>query len=319
MFVRRNIPWTWIFYYAWPSMLYFFLLSVVVYVLRRAIDAWDLEIPFQPVTIMATALAIFLGFKNNEAYGRWWEGRIIWGLAVNYSRAWGRQVLTLFAAPEDERDELAAFQRRLVRRHMAFIHALRVYLRTTQSFPQEITDDEPGDKRNSYGACRPHLDAEEYRRLWQADNPPDSLLRLQGKDLHVARERGWLSDYTMVHLDQTLVELNHVQGRSERIKKTPLPRPYSYFTRVIVHVQGTLLPFAFVAALGWTMIPLSCIVSFVFLSLDLIGSRTEDPFENRVDDVPLTALSYTIERNLEEALGEKELPPALEPEHGVLY
>ena len=47
------------------------------------------------------------------------------------------------------------------------------------------------------------------------------------------------------------------------------------------------------------MIPLSMTVSFVFLSLDLIGSRTEDPFENRVDDVPLTSLARTIECNLE--------------------
>ena len=319
MFVRRNIPWSWTLYYAWPSMLYFLVLAVVVYVLRRAVDRADLEIPFQPVTIMGTALAIFLGFKNNEAYRRWWEARKIWGLAVNYSRAWARQVLTLPAAPADEQVELRDLQRRLVYRHLAFINALRVYLRTTESFPQEITDDEPGDGRNSYGACRSYLDKEEYHRLWQCDNPPNVLLQSQGVDLHEARRRGWVSDYVLVHLDQTLVELNHVQGRSERIKKTPLPRPYSYFTRVIVHVQGTLLPFAFVASLGWVMIPLSVVVSFVFLALDLIGSRTEDPFENRADDVPLTALTRTIERNVEEVLDERDLPAAEQPEQGVLY
>lgn len=319
MFVRRDIPWTWTLYYAWPSMTYFLVLAGTVYALRRTIDQAGLEIPFEPVTIMATALAIFLGFKNNEAYSRWWEARKIWGLAVNYSRAWARQVLTLCTAPENDREELAAFQRQLIYRHLAFINALRVYLRSTKSYPLEDTEDEPGGHRNDYDECARYLDEEEFERMWRADNPPDALLQMQGRSLRTARDRNWLSEYMLVHLDQTLVELNHVQGRSERIKKTPLPRTYSYFTRVIVHIHGTLLPFAFVAALGWIMIPLSFLVSFVFLSLDLIGSRTEDPFENRVDDVPLSALTRTIERNLEEALGEQVLSSHLPAQQGVLY
>ena len=67
--------------------------------------------------------------------------------------------------------------------------------------------------------------------MWAADNPPDALLQMQGQDLRVGRGRGWIGEYVLVQLDQTLVALNHVQGGSERIKKTPLPRPYSYFTR----------------------------------------------------------------------------------------
>jgi putative membrane protein len=318
MFVRRSIPWLWTLYYAWPSMLYFLVVATSVYVLRQTVDRWNLEIPFEPVAIMSTALAIFLGFKNNEAYGRWWEARIIWGLAVNYSRAWARQVQTLFEAGAEPPEELQQLQRRLLRRHIAFIHALRVYLRSTRSFPQEVTSDEPVKDPNHYIDCREYLEQPEFGSLIRAENPPDSLLQAQGRDLRLAYRQGWLTDITLVHLDQTLVELNHVQGRSERIKKTPLPRPYSYFQRVIVFVHGTLLPFALVATLGWIMIPLSFVVSFVFLALDLIGSRTEDPFENRADDVPLSSLSRVIERDVLAAQGEVQLPQALEPEHGVL-
>jgi len=319
MFVRRDIPWSWTFYYAWPSFLYFAIVSSAVYVLRETTDAVDLEIPFEPVLIMGTALAIFLGFKNNEAYSRWWEARSIWGLGVNYSRAWARQVLTLFAAEPSEQDELQAMRRRLIRRHIAFIYALRVYLRTTESFPLEDTEQEPGGDGHDYDQCRKFISDEDFQAMRRSDNPPDSLLRIQGLELRAARDRNWLSDYLLVHLDQTLSELNHVQGRSERIKKTPLPRPYSYFTRIFVRIHGTLLPFAIGAAFGWMMIPLSMSVSFVFLSLDLIGSRTEDPFENRVDDVPLTSLARTIERNMEQALDEGPLPPVMLPEQGVLY
>lgn len=318
MLVRRNVPWKWTLYFAWPSLVYFLSVAMGVYLLRRTIHRFDLAIPFEPIVVMSTALAIFLGFKNNEAYGRWWEARVIWGLAVNYSRAWSRQVLSLIDAPAEARDELRGFQRQLIYRHLAFMHALRVFLRAADSFPQEQSDDEPVVAHNNYADCRRYLGDEEYQKLLRADNPPESLLQAQGQALRDARSRGWLTDYVLVQLDQTLVELNHVQGRSERIKFTPLARPYSYFQRLLVHVHGTLLPLAFVSEIGWLMIPLSFTVSFVFLSLDLIGSRIEDPFENRADDTPLSSLTRTIERNALEALGEKPLPPRVQPEHGVL-
>jgi len=316
MFVTRRIPWKWTLYYAWPSMLYFLAVAIVVHELRVEVYQHDLEIPFEPVTILGTALAIFLGFKNNEAYGRWWEARIIWGLAVNYSRAWGRQVLTLVEGPPESREEVRAFQRILVRRHIALVHAMRVYLRSTRSFPQERVE-EPIQAPNDYDDCRPFLSREEYEAMVEADNPPDKILQFQGLALRDARRRGWIDEYVHVHLDRTLVEFNNIQGRSERIKKTPLPRPYSYFQRLIVHVHGTLLPLAIVAEVGWLMIPLSFSVSFVFLVLDWTGARTEDPFENRLEDTPLSNISRTIERNLQQQLGEVLSPP-LEPKNGVL-
>ncbi|SFI40616.1 bestrophin family protein [Planctomicrobium piriforme] len=318
MFVRRNIPWSWTLYYAWPSLLYFLAVDLTVYWQRDRIQQLHLDLPFEPISMMATALAIFLGFKNNEAYGRWWEARKIWGLAVNYSRAWARQVLTLMDSPEAEHVELSEFQKQLIYRHIAFIHALRIFLRSTSSFPQEETADEPVSARNDYRECRPFIDDDEFKQMKRSDNPPEVLMQMQGRGLQQARRRAWVSEYVLIQLDQTLVEFNNVQGRAERIKKTPLPRPYSYFQRVIVHVLGTLLPFGLVANMGWLMVPLSFVVSFVFLALDLIGSRTEDPFENRVDDTPLSAISRTIERNMREALGEKDLPAPLEPERGVL-
>lgn len=316
MFVTRRIPWKWTLYYAWPSMLYFLAVAIVVHELRVEVYQRNLQIPFEPVVVMGTALAIFLGFKNNEAYGRWWEARIIWGLAVNYSRAWGRQVSTLLEAPEDAGEELRAFQRVLVMRHIALVHAMRVYLRSTRSFPQERVE-EPIQAPNDFEDCRPFLAREEYEAMLAAENPPEKILQFQGLALREARRRGWISDYVLVHLDQTLVEFNHIQGRSERIKKTPFPRPYSYFQRLIVHVHGTLLPLAIVSEVGWLMIPLSFCVSFVFLVLDWTGARTEDPFENRLEDTPLSSISRTIERNLQQQLGEALSPP-LEPKNGVL-
>jgi putative membrane protein len=49
-----------------------------------------------------------------------------------------------------------------------------------------------------------------------------------------------------------------------------------------------------------------------------VGEVNEDPFENRITDVPLAALCNTIERDLKEMLGETHLPPKLEPVKGFL-
>ncbi|MDQ4139747.1 MAG: hypothetical protein M3142_04415, partial [Bacteroidota bacterium] len=100
---------------------------------------------------------------------------------------------------------------------------------------------------------------------------------------------------------------------------TPFPRQYSFFSRVFVFIHASLLPFVFVEELGWASIPLSVIISFVFLCLDLIGERSEDPFENRLEDVPLTALSLTIETNLKEQWGDPDFPAKKPAPSGVVF
>jgi putative membrane protein len=67
------------------------------------------------------------------------------------------------------------------------------------------------------------------------------------------------------------------------------------------------------------MIPVSVIISFVFAVIGKVGEVNEDPFENRITDVPLSAMCNTIERDLREMLGETDLPKKLEPENGFLF
>ncbi len=130
MLVKRNLKWSVIFYYTWKSMFYYIGLAVVVYLLHDFFKVYELHIPFTAISALSTALAIFLGFKTSNAYDRWWEARQIWGALVNYSRAWARQVITM-VIPDDPAQAAAAkdLQYRLVYRHMAFVHALRVFLR----------------------------------------------------------------------------------------------------------------------------------------------------------------------------------------------
>ena len=306
MIVHRGILWPHMLRFSWKSLLYYFLLAFIVWFCYEIAHIKELAIPFLPVATLSTALAIFLSFRNNSAYDRWWEARKIWGLAVNYSRAWARQVTTFMSTREahDVSSDFSIkdFKQTLVYRHIAFIHALRIFLR----------------KQTDYSDVEPLISSREYELVNSADNPPNMLLQRQGESLAWAVRRGLVNTYQQIQLDQTLVEFNNIQGRCERIKNTPMPRQYNYFPRLFVFIHNTLLPFGFIGELGWTAIPLSLVVSFVFLMLDLVGADIEDPFENRLSDTPMTALSVTIEGNLKEQLKETILPEKITPEDGVL-
>ena len=319
MIVSRSIKWKHIFYYMWRSILYFFLLSVFVYILHIEFDIKQLSIPFNVIATLSAALAIYLGFKNNNAYDRWWEARKIWGLLVNYSRVWARQALTMPVLPERVTEfELQAWQRKVIYRHIAFVHALRVFLRKSHDYNNNGII-ELIEEHNRFEDIREFLSPEEFEEAKTKKNPPNFLLLLQSDDLREAYKRGWLSDYRFAHLEETLTEFNNHQGRSERIKNTPLPRAYSFYSRLFVHLHGTLVPLAFIEDLGWFNIPLSLIINFVFLALDQIGERIEDPFENRMEDTPLTSISITVEENLKEMYGEQRLPQKPKPIEGIIF
>lgn len=307
-------------FYTWHYLLYFGSLSIVAYFLHWEynFNIPSLTLPFNAVATVSTALAIYLGFKNNQAYDRWWEARKIWGLLVNYSRAFGREVMTFPqpASPE-EADEVERWKQQVVRRHIAFVHGLRVFLRKPNGYlPEERELMQPP---NTYEDLRPFLSDEEFAQIAQHKNPPNQLIRAQGLALRHALERGWISDYRFVQMSETLTEFNNHQGRAERIKHTPLPRGYTIYARLFVFLHGTLIPFAFVETLGVMNIPLSMTINLIFLSLEQMGRYVEDPFENRVSDVPITAISRTIEENLKEMFRLGELPHKPAPVDGIVF
>ena len=55
---------------------------------------WHPNLTPLPFSLIGVALGIFLGFRNNASYDRWWEGRKIWGALVNESRSFARRALT---------------------------------------------------------------------------------------------------------------------------------------------------------------------------------------------------------------------------------
>lgn len=281
---------------AWQrtKVAYFALCAAGVLLLREM--GWDwVSLHPAPVTILGGALAIFTGFRTNSAYDRWWEGRRLWGGLVNSSRMLSSQLL---AYVDD-----AALARRLVLRHVGYVHLLRCVLREQDGFADE--------------RVKRHL-GEELETLRGERTPCHALLDRTLRELVAEAKGGRLEELRLASLDRTLAAILDVQGGAERIKRTPFPRAYGFTAERIITLYALLLPLALAQDLWVWVIPINVIVCTSFLLISEIGRVLEDPFTMFWNGLPLTALSHGIENDLRHRLGERDLDPVPGPVNGIL-
>lgn len=278
-----------------------FLYDLTIAVLFTQFGFTWLSQPGMPLTMMGAALSLFLAFRNNSAYDRWWEARMLWGGLVNHSRTMARRALTLI---DVERRPGAADPRKLlVDLQIAYVNALRCHLRKQNPFPE----------------LRGALPASIVDRLRKEQNVPAAMLLIMGELARDAFDAGRLDAIRLSAIDQSLTELCNVQGGCERIKNTPLPRQYDYGPRLLVHVYCLMLPIGLVSGLGLITPVASTLLSLLFIMLEAIGREIENPFENTIHDTPMSALSRTIEINLMQSAGVRDLPPNVRPVEGFAY
>jgi putative membrane protein len=277
------------------------LAVVVAYKLMH----WEwVALPHIPLSLVGSATGIVVAFRNQSAYGRWWEARILWGSVVNNSRSWARQVLTgMLSLKSDDAAELKEMQRRMVYLQIAYVHALRQHLR----------------KLEPWAVLAPLLDERELEALRREKNVPLTIQEWMGQLLLECQVREWIDALQWRAMDESLNDLTDAQGGAERIKNTPMPKQYDYFPQLFVQMYCMLLPLALVTSMGWVTPLGSTLVGFIFIALDKIGRDLDNPFENDLYDVPLTSITTTIEINLRQLLGETELPQATVPVDGVLW
>lgn len=255
------------------------------------------QLNLQTMSLLGVALGIFLGFRNNAAYDRYWEGRRLWGLLVNTSRSFARNVIAFLPA-----DAPRATIVRLVYGQIAFVHALRLHLRNQS--PTECLE--------------PLMNAQALEPIATSRNVPNAILLQLSQELQRLFRDGELGEYRFVELNRQLATLSDIQGGCERIKNTPIPYSYTVIIHQVVALYVCSLPFGLVGSLHYLTPIVVLIIAYAFLGLDAVGDEIEDPFGEDLNDLPLSALSRTIEVNLRETLGETDLPPFLAPHHGVL-
>lgn len=311
MIIKRNFNPLTVLRYVRTEMAFALLSATLVYVLHQ-LQLTRLTLPFSITAILGSALAIFIAFRNNSAYSRWWEARTLWGGIVNSSRVLARLLITFTNShahqPQYDETRSQQFKQELVYLAIAWAHALRLHLRPQPNW-QEVQH---------------LLAANEYEALLRATNKPNYLHLLMGQKIYAAMANGTLGGFDSFQLEGQLLALANYQGGCERIKHTPLLRQYDYFTRLFLYVFMLLLPLSLIGDLGklqlsGLLVPVSLVISFVFAIMSKVGEVNEDPFEHRITDVPLSALCNTIERDLRDMLEETSLPEKAVAKDGFLY
>ncbi len=258
-----------------------------------------------PFSLIGLALGIFLGFRNNTSYDRFWEGRKLWGRMVNVSRTFTRQVQTMVGPqPGEGADpaEVAAVHTELVHRMIAYVHVFRHHLRDEK----DLSD------------VRGLLPDDEIEALRGESNRPAAVSAGTGARLRSLWERGWIHPMHLPVLEGSLTEITGVQGGCERIKATPIPASYTVLIHRIVATYAFAMPFGIVDTVHhWTPVVV-LLIAYAFYGLDAIGDEIEDPFGVDPNDLPLSTLSRMIEVNLRQRLAESDVPPLLEPQRGIL-
>lgn len=277
-----------------PQLLSVLVLSAGVAWLHHVAPQHLRDVNPAPFTLFGLALSIFLGFRNNACYERWWEGRKQWGQLLAETRSLARELVTLL--PDDP-----ALRRRCAHRVVAFAHALRSQLRGT------------GDE-----TVRDWLPENEWRRVAPGRSRPDAILLTQAAELQVLLRQGALSDMLYRIFSERLHAMTAIQTACERLRSTPTPFTYTLLLHRTAWLFCLLLPFGMVGTLGLATPILAAILAYAFFGLDALGEELEEPFGRSQNALPLDAMVRAIEIATGEALGDETLPEPLQPKRFVL-
>lgn len=251
------------------------------------------DVSITAMGVFGIALSLFLGFRNNAAYDRWWEARKLWGQIIADSRAAGIEVNSYLQQNTARRSLLGYLQ--------MFLYFHRQQLRSqTCTTPPE-------------GWCS----QEECERMTGAVNPAAAALQQAGEELSRLHASEMVDDFGRLTLSRRLTKFAYAQAGNERIASTPLPFVYSLLIRRTTYLYCLLLPFALTSEAGWFSPVIAAVVAYVFFGLQAVTNELEHPFADVKNALPLSAITRTAENAILEALGEP-VKPAVDAKDFVL-
>ncbi|MEO1058473.1 MAG: bestrophin family ion channel [Actinomycetota bacterium] len=293
MIVKRNLSLRRVAAYTARPMAWVVAWSFAVPAIYLVVDDDRLVAPFAPVAAIGAALAIFIAFRNNSAFGRWMEGRAAWQSILVASRAIIRQVI----ASTDNALALGDIDSS-----------------TAEHFRNETT---------SLLSAFAHSVAAPFRPTITTKTTSPSLLTVElGVLVKRGIRDGALGQFDPIALEPQLAALNNAQGTIERIASTPTLRQYDFFTRRFVELFAVLAPFAIIGLVPdrvWWTVPLSIAVSGVFVVMAVTGAANDEPFSGMVTDVPIAAVCAEVDHDLAVLLGDPNPPPLAQPVDGYLW
>lgn len=265
-----------------PAMVFMGLFSLACcYIMLDVLKLHEAD--FKPTIAMHSLLGIVLGlflvFRTNTAYDRWWEGRKLWGALVNSTRNFAMKI-NAYVPKEDlaEREWYAAMIPN-------FVIGMKDHLRHGV-WVEHLEEAYPGFRAS-------------LERYKHKPNRIAAILYEHTNDLFISKK---VNPEQFLNLDKELKDFMDIIGACERIKNTPIPYSYMMYMKKFIFIYIITLPFGFVTSSGYMTIPLVLLVTFVLLSVELIAEEIEDPFGRDLNDLPTDELAVKISENVKEIL-----------------
>jgi putative membrane protein len=229
--------------------------------------------------LLGIVLGLFLVFRTNSAYDRWWEGRKLWGNMVNSTRNLALKLNAYLPTQDEENRSWFAMM------VPNFVVMTKEHLRgAVQLGELDIAD----------------MDI--LQQIRHARHKPNHVAALLYKRVNALYRAAQLTDAQHMNLDKELKDLVDIVGACERIKNTPIPYSYSMYIKKFIFIYIITLPFGFVTTTEYMTVPIVILISFVILSVELIAEEIEDPFGRDINDLPTDELSAKIKDNVREIL-----------------
>ena len=278
-----------------PRLILLFILSLGVAYLHGIIFSFKIPLNPAPLTLFGFVLALFLGFRNNVSYDRFWEGRKLWGALLNISRSLTRQALTLKNSKDDS--SVSEFIKLL----SSFIFALKHQLRRT----------------DPYDDLKQRLDENKLDLIMKAKYKPIVIMRFMAEWVQKEKDQGKIDTIQQARFDENLDKLADVVGGCERIVSTPIPYSYRVLLHRTVYIYCSLLPFGLVDTLGWFMPFIVIFVAYTFVAFEAIADEIEDPFGTEANDLALNSMCNMIDETIHELAGE-QINISQKPIHNII-
>lgn len=230
-------------------------------------------------SLLGIVLGLFLVFRTNSSYDRWWEGRKLWGSMVNNTRNLAHK-MNAFLDPADT-DNRNWFAMMIPN----FVVAVKEHLRKgTKLSELEVIDDTF------------------ITALSKVKHVPNRLSSMMYQRVNELYKQNRITGDQLFLVDKELKEFSDILGACERIKNTPIPYNYSMYIKQFIFIYLITLPMAFVTTSGYITVPIVMLITFVLLSVELIAEEIEDPFGRDINDLPTDELSIKISANVKEIL-----------------
>jgi putative membrane protein len=231
-------------------------------------------------SLLGIVLGLFLVFRINSAYDRWWEGRKLWGALVNSTRNFALKLNAYL--DQDDHENREWFAKMIPN----FVYTTKEHLRKGV----QLSELQPPDDQ--------FIDL-----LKSKKHKPNAISAMLYARVNKLYKQNKLTGDQFFVLDKEMKDFIDIMGACERIKNTPIPYSYSMYIKKFVFIYIITLPFGFVTTFGYVTIPTVLLISFVLLSVELIAEEIEDPFGRDVNDLPTDDLAEKIRDNVREIMG----------------